>query len=572
MSDATWGSTQLTGAQARHINAVCTGFEAAWQAGSWPRLEDHLGGGAGPEYALLLRELIALDVYYRHREGEATVPAEYQGRFPGLDGAWLAAVVGERTCAAGGDTPVPDGGPAADTVVDAAAGPLSALPRRAFGGYELLAELGRGGMAVVYQARQRSPNRLVALKTILAGAHASPAEVARLRAEADAVARLQHPNIVQVYEVGEHEGLVYLALEYVAGGSLAQRLRGVPLVPAEAARLLEVIARAVDFAHRHGVVHRDLKPANVLLVSDDCSDHSPLTSPKVSDFGLAKQLGGDAAAMTQSGAVVGTPAYMAPEQATGRSKDVGPAADVWALGVILYEVLTGRPPFQGPTPLDTIRQVTADEPVPPRRLQPHLPRDLETVCLKCLHKEPRKRYAGAGELADDLGRWQRGEPVRARPVGLLGRTWRWCRRNAAVAGLLGAVGTLLLALAVGMSLAALRLGELLQQSQDNLARATDAERDARDKLWHSYLDQAHALRLSQRRGQRFASLQAVRKALQLPLPAGRSLGELRNEAASALALPDVEVVREWEGLSRGDESLTFDGPLENYARRDRGGT
>src|SRR5262245_58891721 len=355
-------------------------------------------------------------------------------------------------------------------------------------------------MAVVYKARQRSPHRLVALKTILAGAHASPAEVARLRVEADAVAKLAHPNIVQIHEVGERAGLVYLALEYVAGGSLAQRLQGVPLVPAEAARLLEPVARAVHFAHDHGVVHRDLKPANILLsvvrgplsVAEDpegplqrTTDHGQLTTPKVSDFGLAKQLGGDAAALTQSGAVVGTPAYMAPEQATGKSKEVGAAADVWALGAILYECLTGRPPFQGPTPLEVLLRVTAAEPVPPRQLQPGVPRDLETVCLKCLHKEPHKRYASAGELADDLHRFLAGEAVRARPVGPLGRAWRWCRRNRLVAGLLGLVGVLLLSgIGAGAYSAALAKGRgkleaALEEASD--ARATaEAEKERAD--------------------------------------------------------------------------------------------
>jgi WD40 repeat protein len=297
------------------------------------------------------------------------------------------------------------------------------------GDFEIVRELGRGGMGVVYRARHRMLNRTVALKMMLAGAHASEADRARFHSEATVVARLNHPNVVQIHEVGEHDGVPYLALEFCAGGSLKEKLGGSPLAPPEAARLVAALARAVSAAHDKGVVHRDLKPANVLLTADG--------TPKITDFGLAKDTGADG--RTASGAVVGTPSYMAPEQAAAQRGKVGPAADVYALGAILYECLTGRPPFKGPNPLDTIRQVTHDEPVSPTRLQPGLPRDLETVCLKCLHKEPSRRYPSASELAEDLGRFVRGEPVRARPVGALGRSWRWCRRNPAVAGLLVAV-------------------------------------------------------------------------------------------------------------------------------------
>jgi WD40 repeat protein len=299
-------------------------------------------------------------------------------------------------------------------------------------GYEVLGELGRGGMGVVYQARQPALGRLVALKVLLAGTHASPTELARFRREAEAVARLQHPHIVQVFEVGEHAGLPYFSLEYADGGSLAQQLNGTPRPPAEAARLVEVLARAVQAAHARGVVHRDLKPANILLTADG--------TPKVTDFGLAKRLD-EAAGPTASGAILGTPSYMAPEQAGSRGQQVGPAADVYALGAILYELLTGRPPFQAATPLDTVLQVISQEPVAPRQL----PRDLETICLKCLEKDPGRRYDSAEALADDLRCFREGRPITARPVGVLGRSWRWGRRNPAVAGLLGLVMLSLLA-------------------------------------------------------------------------------------------------------------------------------
>jgi tRNA A-37 threonylcarbamoyl transferase component Bud32 len=308
-------------------------------------------------------------------------------------------------------------------------------------GYEVLGQLGRGGMAVVYRARQAKLNRVVALKMILAGAHAGEADRRRFLAEAEAVVRLQHPNIVQIYEIGEAGGHPFFSLEFCPGGSLEKKLHGTPLPPKEAARLVEVLARSVQAAHSAGIVHRDLKPANVLLAADG--------TPKIADFGLAKKLDG-AAGQTAGGAILGTPSYMAPEQAGGKSKEVGPAADVYALGAILYELMTGRPPFKAATMAETLLQVLSEEPVSPGRLQPKLPRDLETVCLKCLHKAPGQRYASALAMADDLRRFWHGEPVQARPVGRAGRLWRWCRRNPAVAGLLLAV---ILTLAVGTATA-----------------------------------------------------------------------------------------------------------------------
>ncbi len=337
-------------------------------------------------------------------------------------------------------------------------------------GYDILEKRGRGGIGVVYKARHRRLKRTVALKVLLAGGDASPEERSRFRAEADVVARLSHPNIVQLYEVGEQEGCAFLALEFIEGHSLAEQLRGTPQPPHAAASLLETLARAMHYAHQHGVVHRDLKPANILLagvrdqgsgVSENtqarsASEEPPsltsepcLLTPKISDFGLAKQL--DDVGQTHTGQVLGTPSYMAPEQARGRSKEVGPAADVYALGALLYECLTGRPPFRGPTPVDTVMQVLHDEPVPPRRLQPKVPRDLETVCLKCLQKEPRKRYASALDLAEDLHRFRVGEPVRARRVGAAEQGWRWCRRNPALAGLLAALVFVVVAGFVGIT-------------------------------------------------------------------------------------------------------------------------
>jgi WD40 repeat protein/predicted Ser/Thr protein kinase len=343
--------------------------------------------------------------------------------------------------------------PAATPHVPPAPGKTEAYPPRTKGGpeperpglpqvagYEVLGELGRGGMGVVYQARQTSLGRLVALKTILAGDHAGDEERRRFCAEAEAVARLQHPNIVQVHEVGEANGHPFFSLEYCPGGSLAAQLAGTPQPPQEAARLTETLARAVQAAHEAGVVHRDLKPANVLLAADG--------TPKITDFGLAKKLDGTAG-QTATGAVLGTPSYMAPEQAGGKSKTIGPAADVYALGAILYECLTGRPPFKAATPFDTVLQVLSEDPVPPRRLQPKVPRDLETICLKCLRKEPAHRYASAADLAADLRRFLAGEPVKARPVGATERLLKWARRRPAAAALLAVSGLAAVALVAG---------------------------------------------------------------------------------------------------------------------------
>jgi WD40 repeat protein len=373
---------------------------------------------------------------------------------------------------------------------EADAGP-PALP-----GYEVLGELGRGGMGVVYQARQVALNRVVALKMILSGAHAGAAELARFKAEAEAAARLQHPNIVQIYEVGQHQGLPYFSLEFCAGGSLAARLDGTPLPPRQAAGLIAVLAHAVHAAHLAGVVHRDLKPANVLLVvgqdSNPVGKKTGLEScptnwvPKITDFGLAKRLD-DASGQTQSGTILGTPSYMAPEQAAGKSKAIGPAADVYALGAILYELLTGRPPFRAETPLDTVLQVLSDEPVPPGRLVSRLPRDLETVCLKCLHKEPARRYASTAALADDLEAYRDGRPIAARPVGRLERAWRWCRRNRALAAAAALVALTLVAGSVVSTAFGIRANDNAEQArqaqeaaQANAEQARQAQRAAED--------------------------------------------------------------------------------------------
>jgi serine/threonine protein kinase/tetratricopeptide (TPR) repeat protein len=349
--------------------------------------------------------------------------------------------------------------------------PLSTLPTaRQVADYDILAEVGRGGMGVVYKARHRSLNRLAALKMVLAAEFASPVQELRFRLEAELAARVQHPNIVQVYEIGSYEGRPFLAMEWVEGGSLANRLDGKPWPPGEAASLIETLARAIDVAHGEGVVHRDLKPANVLLTEDGM--------PKVTDFGLAKKLDEDG--QTPSGSVLGTPAYMAPEQASGKRALVGPAADIYALGVVLYQLLTGRLPFQRYSTMELLRAVTSDEPTRPRRLQPRLPRDLEAITLHCLEKEPVRRYPSALALAEDLQRFREGKQVVARPVSEIERVWRWCRRKPVIAGLLAALVLVVSLGLIGMSWAYF-VAESARQAEKEKRQEADEQRDRAER-------------------------------------------------------------------------------------------
>jgi serine/threonine protein kinase/WD40 repeat protein len=465
----------------------------------------------------------------------------------GLSGPRTSQIEDNQTTLLRGPAAVP-ALPPSQVATSPAAEPSTPTKLPEIPGYEVLGELGRGGMGIVYQAWQTGLERLVALKMLLAGAQASPQELARFRTEASAAARLQHPHIVQIYEVGQQGLHPYMALEYVDGGSLARQLNGTPMAAQQAAQWVATLAGAVHYAHKRGIVHRDLTPANVLITVDGV--------PKITDFGLAKMLIGGGI-QTQTGVLMGTPSYMAPEQAGGGAKDVGPAADIYALGAILYEMLTGRAPFKAETPLETLRQIQGEEPVPPSRLQPKLPRDLGTICLKCLQKEPAKRYRSAEALADDLHRYLRGEPIQARPVGSLERLGRWSRRNPVVASLTVAIVLLLVALASGT---------LIKNAQLSGALRTSEER-----RWVSLRDQARA---SQKAGQRFASLKVIKEAValaqELHMPA-EHLHELRNIAIASLVLPDVEVATEWEGFLPESVWLDFDGRLERYARWDQQG-
>ena len=360
-------------------------------------------------------------------------------------------------------------GPEAGT---AAPRPWTAQPPH-LSGYEVQDELGRGGMGVVYRAWDQRLHRPVAIKMLLAGDFARPDERERFEREAEAAAGLRHANIVQVYHVGDLEGRPYFTMEFVEGGSLAERLAVAPLAAGPAAALLATLAEAVQAAHDRGIVHRDLKPGNVLLTADG--------TPKIADFGLARRLD-DRAGLTRSGIPLGTPNYMAPEQALGLTHSIGPAADVYALGAILYEALTGRPPFRADTTAETLRQVVEQEPTPPSRWNATVPRDLEVICLKCLRKEPHRRYPSAAALAEDLRRFERGEPITARPTGPLERSVRWLgRRRVQVAAL--AVGTLLGVALVG--------GGLWLRSEHDASIRRERDRARREQALVARLDAIH---------------------------------------------------------------------------------
>jgi tRNA A-37 threonylcarbamoyl transferase component Bud32 len=438
-------------------------FDNLWQQQQRPHLDDFLAACPAEQRLPVLIELIHSELEFRLRAGESARVEDYLQRYPELSdqpGVVADLLAAEFRLRCHLDRRFPDQAALIERLTrqanrsrdeGAADSPVSALPPAEaetvspseavqapqpaeataqpssdgqhavdIPGYEVLAELGRGGMGVVYKARQVRLNRVVALKMILASVDARPEERQRFQREAEAVARLQHPNIVQIYEVGEVTGKPFFSLEFVAGGSLASKLGGNPWDNRKAAELVEVLARAIHSAHERGIIHRDLKPANVLLAEDG--------TPKITDFGLAKRLE-EGKGLTQSGAVVGTPSYMAPEQAGGKSREIGPTVDVYALGAILYELLTGRPPFQATTPLDTMLQVIREEVVPPRQLNRKVDPDLETVCLKCLEKDRRNRYVSAAALAEDLRRFQEGEPTLARPLSEQELAVRWARKH-----------------------------------------------------------------------------------------------------------------------------------------------
>jgi len=581
-------------------------FEDAWQAGSPPVIDDYLPSDDSQRGAVLV-ELVHADLERRLQAGDAArvetylgrypelardrdvvlqligteyelrretdpylSPAEFEHRFPDL-GTELNLHRKAPLPGPGDRTPHPTEALQRGVVSTRRARPSlqdAALPT--VPGYEIAEEIGRGGMGVVYKARHQALGRWVALKMVLAGAHAGRTERERFRAEAEAAAALQHPNIVQVHEVGDHDGCPYLALEYVAGCSLAQRLAGQPVSPRHAAEMVETLARAMHFAHQRGVIHRDLKPANILL-SAECSvlsaeknesDHKlstqhsalstpqALSTPKITDFGLARRLSSDDA-LTCSGAILGTPSYIAPEQVEGRARSAGPEADVYALGAILYEMLTGRPPFQGATSLETLEQVRVQEPVSPRRLQPKVPGDLEVICLKCLAKEPRRRYASAADLGDDLQRFLDGVPIHARPASTAEHVVKWVRRRPAIALLTSLVAVVTLAGVAG-------LAWQWQQTRAGLAKAEEnlyANRIAlADREWLAgHVDRTEQLLAEcppARRGWEWHYLRRLCHRDLQTLPARGAFGVARSGRFLAVAAADEGVIHVWDTESK----------------------
>jgi WD40 repeat protein len=414
----------LTLSREQKVDQVCTRFEAAWTSGAPPRIEDYLANLGEAEKDAVLRELILLDVFYRQKRGESCRAEDYQARFPELTAEWLASVLAEEKAAS-----CPP--PAEETLVITSSETMpGGLPR--FGEYELLHEIARGGMGAVHKARQISANRVVALKIIRPdrlesfSAEQRRQAIERFQTEAHAAARIEHDHIAPIYDVGESDGQPYYSMRYVEGASLGDLMKAGPLEPRRAALYMEQVARAVHEAHRHAILHRDLKPQNCLLEAGSERVY-------VVDFGLAKLMQEGGEQVTLTGDIMGTPPYMSPEQARHSGK-VTIASDVYALGATLYALLTSRPPHQGAHPAEVLRKVLEEEPIRPRRLQPAIPLDLETICLKCLDKDPARRYADAAQLADRLRLFLEDKPIPDRPVSTPERLWRWCRRNPVVAG------------------------------------------------------------------------------------------------------------------------------------------
>jgi serine/threonine protein kinase/tetratricopeptide (TPR) repeat protein/WD40 repeat protein len=436
--------------------------------------------------------------------------------------------------------------------------------------YDILEEIGRGGMGIVYKTRQRHLNRPVAIKMVLLEASAKPEILVRFHQEAELAARLLHPNIVQVHEIRHQEQNSFLVMELVEGSSLSRKCDKRPQPAMEAARLVEVLARAIEYAHRKGVLHRDLKPSNILLTADGVA--------KIADFGLATCIGLETG-LTATGSLLGTPEYMAPEQANQRQRQIGPATDVYGLGAILYELLTGRPPITGTDLMDVLVRLREEEVISLRRLQPSVPRDLETVCLKCLQKDPRQRYPSAEALADDLLRFLNGKPTLARPVSMPERAWRWSKRNPSLAGTLSAVTILLIVLAVGSFASAVlfrgernRALEAEEQAHELAGQTEVARREIQELLVKNLQSVAGEVRAMRLRGERGAYFRGMPK-LRATLAQARAFGApqvvirtIRNEMGNLLTTGDLDVTREWDDETRGGETAVFASNLMRYAR------
>ncbi len=557
--------------QLQELHQVCSRFEDQWQlALSSDSIEALIQPYAGWQRDVLLGWLIRAEVELRGDCDQNLTEQAWHDRFPDDSLVVRRALADEASWEKFESELVFPSEPSTVPGASAAAGSASKSdsvdkPRsnpvmypRDLGPFELLGEIARGGMGVVYRARHRELGRTVALKVLLSGQFASEVDILRFRQEAKAIARLDHAGVVPIFEVGEIDGLHYYSMPLLEGGSLADRLVQGPLQPREAAEMVMVAAEAVHSAHQQGIIHRDLKPRNILF-----DRHGQV---KVADFGLAKLAYERSEAdqplieATRAGQIVGTPAYMAPEQATGESGVITVRADVYALGAVLYAALTGRPPFQAATPLETIRQVIDHTTVAPRQLNAQVPVDLETIVLKCLSKSTTDRYGSAHELAEDLQRFLKDRPILARRAGRAERMWRWCRRNPRWAAMVATVAGLLILITIGTTLLS--------------AWALREEANARERLLFAKLSEARATALSHQPGQRFRSLELLSEARALAddLQVGpQTYAALRNTSIMALSQPDMYPDKRWPGYPEGSWLTDFDEELKIYARTKRYG-
>lgn len=548
-------SREFTDSLARDYrnDALCDRFERGWLGAQAPSLSEYLESVPEEERKELLRELLPIEIHHRLQRNDHLSLEEYRARYPDIESEWFEQAVAQAQSSLhprqlnktahfslhrtlGMEESHPDSGHEAIRIP----------------GYEILGELGRGAMGVVYRARQVGLHRIVALKMILSGRYASASELARFKKEAAVMASLPHPNIVQVFDFNEHDGHLYFTCECIEGGTLANKISGVPQPPRDAARFLETLARAVHHAHQAGIVHRDLKPANILLTNNGV--------PKIVDFGLAKQTGSDQTATIQ-GVLIGTPMYMSPEQSLGQAERVGPTTDVYGLGAILYEMLTGRPPFQAANVQDVLKKIGTSEPVAPRLIYRSIPRDLETICLKCLQKTPENRYSSAADLADDLQRFLSDRPIHARPVSRVETLWRWCKRYPKEACAALAAVLLLCTVTVASLIFANTYSRISRRASLAELEATSARKQSEQQametnlqLSHALVNEARMLRRSKSAGQYFKSKERLLEAKSIltqleengfPIDK-QAWATLRDEASSALLIPDLRESETWK--------------------------
>lgn len=547
------------------VAETCAQQRAAWSAGQRIPVETFLAQHpALRDDTDTMLDVIYNEIVLREELGETSTLTEFRARFPELTEPLKQLFAVHQVVAS-------DSSATADSdAVPAASTPDVDRDRpHTIGGYEILEEVGRGGMGIVYRARQPGTGREVALKVILAGKFASSDEIKRFQTEAQAAAKLEHPGIVPIYDAGQADDVYFLSMAFINGETLAELLAQGPLSGRRAAEIIAEAAEGLAAAHLRNVIHRDLKPHNILIDDEGCV--------RITDFGLARNVE-RAGSLTTTGQIVGTPQYMPPEQALGRHDQVGPASDVYALGATLYCALVGRPPFDGAVAVEVLQRAALDEPVAPRILVPAVPRDLETICQKCLEKDPQNRYASGRELAEDLRRALRGETILARPIGWPGRLLRWCRRRPLVASLTLAVALLSVMLLVGLSASTILLrneqratAALLRDTSEANVKLVEANRLADARTVEALLAQAGRARLSGRAGRRFEGIAAVDKASSIlkDLPPDEpTMLKLRNELLACVSLPDLRKEARWEGYRKGSDQtgIAVSPDSERYAR------